>query len=311
MSTPRRRVNRVAARGFELTIVALLLASSAFAAESEVLVDGLSRPTGLAVATAPSGEAFLLVAEGDAGRVVGWPLDAIGRQAPRTFLRGLDPGRIVLAAAPDGCLVVGGEEVLSVELWGEQPVERARAATPARPAAIAGSHDYVFAIADGALMRSRRVAGRLTEFRGIEVPGATLAFAPRGYLALVADGSPPRIKFLNPVEPEARAAVLPIDGADDLIAIAYSPIEEAGALYAIDPDGLVRIDARFDHAGRQRGGAERLAAIESPTALATGPSGEVYVAADDPRRGGLVLRIVDTATALTTPSRDAEHRRER
>ncbi|MEQ8849597.1 hypothetical protein [Botrimarina sp.] len=280
---PRRRLSALV-----LGAAALQACGAAAAEPAPTLVlDGLSSPSGLAVWRRPTGEPELLVAE--EGRVVALPIGENAGKPVRTVIEELPPGPTRLAATPDGAVLAASDGLLARYEPAPQTSEpAAQVELPGgKPTALVASADHAFTVHSGSLRRSRLVAGRLTESREVRADCLAAAFAPRGYLAALlgpTEGDTAlRLALMNPAEPGEQAVEMPVEGLASPTAIAFGGRSSDAVLYAIDADGLCRIDSDLDASGRPRGVAKRLAEIEDPRSLAAATDGAAYVTTGDGR----------------------------
>jgi hypothetical protein len=293
---------------------------SALAAEPVVVVEGLSQPTGLAVREGPRGGVEVVIAEAGAGRLTSVVLLGEERQSDSTLVEGLGAEPLVVAWAAEGTLLVAGEKLTaySCKRPGEPATELTSAAEQSSAtgvaevrgtfSALAASNRHVFALRDGRLWRSRRLAEQLTEIRpidaepegGVEQEGPRreerdggivgLAINTRGYLAvLVRTRLSHELRFLDPERPEAPGAATPITGLSSPLAMSYGvvPRPSEPLLYALEADGVYRIDA----SAPSLAAAQLVARVEGAQAMAFGPDGALYLVTADASRTGAVLRI--------------------
>ncbi|QDV73506.1 hypothetical protein [Botrimarina mediterranea] len=275
---------------------------SASAAEPVVVIDGLSQPTGLAVREGPRGGVELAIAEAGVGRLTSVTLLGEERQNAVTLVEGLGAEPHAVAWAADGVLFAAGEKITAYAC--ERPdlpakeLASAAESTPGRGAftSLVATDRHVYALLDGGLWRSRRLAEQLTEARvatqheeGHDEAIVGLALNPRGYLAsLVSTRLGHELRFLDPERPEAPGDATPVTGLEEPFAMSYGAVTRPSEplLYALQADGVYRIDA----AGPSLATARRVAEIAEAKAMAFGPDGALYIVTADESRTGVVLR---------------------
>lgn len=303
MSTPRRALERIAR---VLVIVGYI--SAAPAAEPVVVVEGLAQPTGLAVREGSRGGVELAIAEAGAGCVTSVVLLGDERHSATTLVEGLGADPQTVLWAGDGALFVAGNTLTAYasQRAGLPATQTATASAEAlgrgRLTSLAANDRYVFGAGEGRLWRSRRLADRLTEVREIGPEGAArpgeqeervvgVALNLRGYLTvLIRAPLAYELRFLDPESPDADGGpATVVTGLNQPIALSYSaaPRPSEPLLYALEPDGVYRIDA----SGGSAATARRVAEVESPQAMAFGPDGALYVVTADESRTGAVLRF--------------------
>ncbi|TWT94033.1 hypothetical protein Pla108_37440 [Botrimarina colliarenosi] len=294
MSTPHRARKRLA-----WAVAFVGMAGGAMAAEPTVALDGLDNPAAIAVREGPRGGIELVVAEAGAGRVTAVVLLGEMRQGAVTLADGVAPAPAALAWSADGSLYVANTAIAAyaVERPALPATQRsvAEAATPLhRFTALAPIGEFVYAIGDGALWRCRRLADRLTEIRRVETSGDFIGLATNrlGYLAALTQGQVGHaLLFLDPEKPNAAAtdAIL-VTGLKEPTALAYGAVARPSEprLYALDHDGVYRLDARVGADGFATATAVQVAEAAAPVAMAFGPDGALYLIEAD---GSQVLRF--------------------
>ncbi len=302
MSTLRRALDPFA-KALLLTfwLLAPAAASEPAALPVRAVVEGLAQPTGIAARVGPRGGVELAIAEAGAGCVTSVVLLGGERHGSTTLVEGLGAEPLAVAWTGDGVLLVAGE---TLSVYGRQ-----RAGLPATLLSTAGADApertrlgslvatdrHVYALGDGTLRRSRRLADQLTEMREVGVGGeghrlVGLSLNHLGYLTALVNGPlTHELWFLDPERPDGAGTVIAVTGLQSPSALAYGAVPRPSEplLYALQADGVYRIDAT----GPSLSTARRVAEVASPKGMAFGPDGALYVVTADEDRTGVVLRF--------------------
>jgi len=127
----------------------------------------------------------------------------------------------------------------------------------------------------------------------------TIAVSPDGYVAVLYQGEDDGSSQLVFAEPEPRpgagkAIPLPLQ-LPQAVAIGYGLAAEGHPrLYALAADGLYRIDSKLNNQRRMEASATKLVSLTTPTAMAVGGAGVVYVltlGGGDEKSDGKLLKI--------------------
>lgn len=292
------------------TLVLVLVAVSARAAEVELLLDNLRAPVAVAVRPGPQIQVF--VAERAEGRVLRYePTNGQVTAVVDAIPAGQD-----LADASPVALAFLNEETLAC-VWGTWQKGGVAALTlyalqDEGPAALASlrlageeglpSRDaplmtlsvgekYLYAASRererGTVVRARHNSGMLGSFRTVaRMEGRrppAVCCSPHGYVVALCGGS---LTFFDPGKPDSTPRASLAVGLDSVRALAYSPQPrpKERLLYALGnlskqagKQGVYRLDAAVDKRGVQFCRPQQVAAVEGAVSMAFAPDGKLYV----------------------------------